>query len=133
MTKKSFVKTGREIKSVQYAQLHKYNQDKPPTGTCAYCLEDATFRVVKINKVNQLCCTRCLRSARLYKEMPLKANRMFHKGPITFEDKVTRIFYRVVGYFQSNLVYYPFKIKKRSPLGKKITGLLIKYKGIPDA
>jgi len=133
MSKKSIVFGEKEVKTVQYHDLHKYNQAKPPVGTCAYCLEKATFRVVKINRVNQLCCTRCLRSARLYKTEPLKANRMFKKGKITFEDKVRRYIYMVVGYFTSNLVYYPFKIKRRSKLGVRITNTIIKVKGLKDA
>ena len=126
---KEIVKVGNELKSIHMPKLHKHNQADQVTGTCAYCLEDAVFRIIIINKVNQLACTRCLKSARYYKNVALDMNRMLLCRPLNIEEKVQRLVNRIYNYFCGTYISYPFDIKKKSKYGIKITKLLIKFKG----
>jgi len=58
---------------------------------------------------------------------------MIRKKPLRWEDKLKRLVYRFYGYFTGNHVFFPLKIRRKSPLGEKITKLLIKIKGLENA
>ena len=118
------------VSTSTYSHLHKVNTGKPLTGICRYCFEDSIFRVVQLHKINSLVCTRCRRSARLYKVSKARYNRMLLRRPLDRLQKFERIFKRIHMYFKGNHVFYPFRIKRKSMLGFKITILIIKLRGL---
>jgi len=121
---KRIVENKGRLETVAMPKLHKINQSKI-IGICSHCLERSIFRIVAVNKINKLACTRCLKSDWYYKNQPLKSNPMFFREAMSIDYRAIRLYKRAISFIKGNHVYFPFKIKRKSNLGLKITKYLI--------
>ena len=100
---------------VKYKFMNKHNTSykQVTKAPCKYCLENSTFRVIMVDGVNRLACTRCLKSCRFNKRYKPIQHPIIKVTRFTRRDYMLRRWYRIKTYFTGNHIYGPFNIKRK--------------------
>lgn len=112
--------------SVRYDKRNKHNKathEAQTKGPCRHCLEEATFRVISVDKphaqtgniekVKMVACTRCLKQCRYNKRFKLIQHPLIKITHFTWQDYVRRTWYRTKRYFLGDHIYGPFKRRRK--------------------
>lgn len=112
MSKVLYMNGGKH--DVPYAQAVK--------AVCNYCLEKATFRVVRIEvfhtagssqMVNHVACTRCLKSVKYNKGLKIIQHGIIKVVHLNTQDKLQRQYYRIKRWFTGDHIYKSFGRKRK--------------------
>ena len=88
------------------------NNERPLQATCAYCLENSTFRIISIDGVNHVSCVRCLKYCRYYKRFKVAQHPIVLPIHLSKKMLVLRAFKRVKRWVLGDHVYGYFGRKR---------------------
>jgi len=101
--------------NVKYKERNKHNTSysKVTKAVCRHCLEYSTFRIITVDNINRLACTRCLKSCRFNKKLKPIQHGIIKVTHLTREEKIKRTIYRIHRWFTGDHIYGPFGRKRK--------------------